>query len=134
MNPTCCKPKAQGLLFPTPDGLPQTNAPAWELTRLVHTQSPADSHFRTGGGLVTKLCQTLVAPWMAAHQDPLSRRLSWQKYWRGLPFPPPGDPHDPGIELRSPALQVYSFTPLALKNYLQAIQISLIIWHPVFLK
>ena len=26
-------------------------------------------------------------------------------YWSGLPFPSPGDLLDPGIELRSPALQ-----------------------------
>ena len=28
-----------------------------------------------------------------------------QEYWGGLPFPSPGDLPDPGIELRSPALQ-----------------------------
>ena len=27
-----------------------------------------------------------------------------QEYWSGLPFPPPGDLHDPGIESTSPAL------------------------------
>ena len=32
--------------------------------------------------------------------------LSKQEYWSGLPFPPPGDFPNPGIELRSPALQV----------------------------
>ena len=31
--------------------------------------------------------------------------LSRQEYWSGLPCPPPGDLPDPGIELRSPALQ-----------------------------
>ena len=33
--------------------------------------------------------------------------LSRQEYWNGLPFTPPGDPPDPGIELvflASPAL------------------------------
>ena len=30
------------------------------------------------------------------------------KNWSGLPFPSPGDPPDPGIELRFPALQVDS--------------------------
>ena len=28
-----------------------------------------------------------------------------QEYWSGLPFPSPGDLHDPGIESGSPALQ-----------------------------
>ena len=32
--------------------------------------------------------------------------LSWQEYWSGLPFPPPGDPPDPGIEPTSPAAPV----------------------------
>ena len=31
--------------------------------------------------------------------------LSRQEYWSGLPFPSPGDLPNPGIELRSPALQ-----------------------------
>ena len=33
-----------------------------------------------------------------------------QKYWSGLPFPPPGDFSDPGIEPTSLALQADSFT------------------------
>ena len=34
--------------------------------------------------------------------------FSTQEYWIGLPFPSPGDPPNPGIELRSPALQADS--------------------------
>ena len=38
--------------------------------------------------------------------------FSRQEYWIGLPYPPPGDPNPripkPGIEPRSPALQVDS--------------------------
>ena len=34
--------------------------------------------------------------------------LSRQEYWSGLPFPPPGDLLDPGIEPGSPALQADS--------------------------
>ena len=30
--------------------------------------------------------------------------FSRQEYWSGVPFPSPGDLHDPGIELGSPAL------------------------------
>ena len=43
-----------------------------------------------------------------AHQAPLSERFSRQEYWSGLPFPPPGDLPDPGIEPASPVLQVDS--------------------------
>ena len=38
----------------------------------------------------------------------LSMGFSRQEYWSGLPFPSPGDLPDPGIEPRSPALQVDS--------------------------
>jgi len=34
--------------------------------------------------------------------------FSRQAYWSGLPFPSPGDLPNPGIELRSPTLQVES--------------------------
>ena len=34
--------------------------------------------------------------------------FSRQEYWSGLPFPPPGDLPDPGIEPTSPALQADS--------------------------
>ena len=45
-------------------------------------------------------------PWTAARQAPLSMEFSKQEYWSVLPFPPPGDLSDPGIEpgsLASPA-------------------------------
>ena len=47
-----------------------------------------------------------------AHQAPPSMEFSRQEYWSGLPFPPPGDPPDSGIEPMSPALQVDS-SPLS---------------------
>ena len=47
-------------------------------------------------------------PWTIAHEAPLSAGLSRQEYWKGLPFPSPGDFPDPGIESRSPALQADS--------------------------
>ena len=36
--------------------------------------------------------------------------ISQQEYWSGLPFPPPGDLSDPGIEPTSPALTGRFFT------------------------
>ena len=61
-----------------------------------------------GGGLVTRLCPTLVTPWTVACQAPLSMGFSRQEYWSGSPFPSPGDLADPGIEPRSSALQADS--------------------------
>ena len=46
-----------------------------------------------------------------AHQTPLSMGFSRQEHCSGLPFPPPGDLSDPGIEPAppvSPQLQVDS--------------------------
>ena len=53
-------------------------------------------------------CPTLATPWTVARQAPLSVGFSRQEYWSGLPFPSPGDPPDPGVEPRSPALQADS--------------------------
>ena len=51
---------------------------------------------------------SLVTPWTAACQTPLSMECSRQEYWRGLPCPPPGDLPSPGIKPRSPTLQADS--------------------------
>ena len=54
--------------------------------------------------------ETLMTPWSAALQAPLSVGFSRQVYWSGLPFPPPGGLPDPGIEAGSPALQTDSLS------------------------
>ena len=54
-----------------------------------------------------------VASWTGAHQAPVSIGFSRQEYRSGLPFPPPGDLPDPGIEptcLMSPSLADGLFT------------------------
>ena len=48
-----------------------------------------------------QLCQTLCTLWTAAHQAPISMGFSRQEHWSGLPFPPPGDLPDPGIQTES---------------------------------
>ena len=58
--------------------------------------------------LVAQSCRLFVTPWTAAHQALLSMRFSRQGYWRGLPFPSPGNLPKPGIEPWSPALQADS--------------------------
>ena len=45
--------------------------------------------------------QLSATPWTVARQAPLSMGFSRQENWSGLPFPPPGDLPDPGIELAS---------------------------------
>ena len=46
----------------------------------------------------SSVMSNFATPWTVAHQVPLSLGFSRQEYWSGLPFPPPGDIPDPGIE------------------------------------
>ena len=55
--------------------------------------------------------------WTVAPQAPLSVEFSREEYWNGLPFPPPGNPPDSGIELESPALAEGFFTTTPLGKY-----------------
>ena len=60
--------------------------------------------------------QLLVTLWTEARQAPLPMGFSRQEYWSGLPYPPPGDPPDPGNEpmsFKSPALTGGFFTTSA---------------------
>ena len=58
--------------------------------------------------------QLFATLWTLACQAPLSMEFSRQEYWSGLPFPPPGDLPDPGIQptflLMFPALAGKFFT------------------------
>ena len=49
-----------------------------------------------------------ATPWTVARQAPLSMGFSRKENWNGLPYPPPGDLPNPGIEPRSPTLQADS--------------------------
>ena len=64
---------------------------------------------------VLQLGPTLSKPMdCVACQAPLPMGFSWQEFWRGLPFPSPGDLPDPGVEPVSPAspvLQADSLQP-----------------------
>ena len=57
-----------------------------------------------GGGLVTE-SDPFAITWSIAHQAPLFTGLFRQEYWSGLPFPPPRDLANSGIQSMSPALQ-----------------------------
>ena len=59
-------------------------------------------------GEVKVLVIEFAMPRTIACQVPLSMEFSKQEYWRGLPFPSPGDLPNPGIKPRSPALQADS--------------------------
>ena len=57
---------------------------------------------------VGQSCQIFVTPCTVACQVPLSFEFSRQEYWRGLPFPSPGDGPNPVIKPRPSALQADS--------------------------
>ena len=49
-----------------------------------------------------------VIPWTIAHQTSLSMKLFSQEYWNQLPFPPPGDLPNSGIEPTSVASPTFA--------------------------
>ena len=57
--------------------------------------------------------QLFATLWTVACQAVQSVGFSRQVYWSGLPFPPPGDLPDPGVEPLSPALAGRFFTTSA---------------------
>ena len=59
---------------------------------------------------VLSCIRLFATPWSVALQAPLSMGFPRQEYWSGLPFPPPGDLPDPGIEPVFPALADGCFT------------------------
>ena len=56
------------------------------------------------------MSDSFATPRTAALQAPLSMGFPRQEYWSWLPFPPPGDLPNPGIELTFPALAGGFFT------------------------
>ena len=50
------------------------------------------------------MSDSFVTSCTVAGHPPMSIGCSRQEYWSGLPFPPPGDLPDPGIEPPSPTL------------------------------
>ena len=66
--------------------------------------TPADP--LRGAGVCSGGCPVwlFATPCSVVHQDALSMGFSRQEFWSGLPFPPPGELPDSGIEPRSPAL------------------------------
>ena len=58
--------------------------------------------------LVAKSCQLFCNPMDCSWPGSLSMGFTRQEYWRELPFPPPGDLPNSGIEPRSSELQLDS--------------------------
>ena len=67
-----------------------------------------------------------ATPRTAARQAPLPLGFSRQEYWSGVPYPPPGDRPNPGMEPRSPTMWADSLPaePLGESSYLRYIHLS----------
>ena len=63
--------------------------------------------FNSSVSLLSRV-RLFATPWTLSHQVPLSMEFSRQEYWSGLPCTPLWNLPNPGIEPRSPTLQVYS--------------------------
>ena len=96
--------------------LPRTVILYREIFCLFSKQNGPFSWTSEVNGTSSLLC---CAVWCLTLCDPTdcsqpSASVPWgfsrQEYWSGLPCPPPGDLPNPGIELRSHALQVESFS------------------------
>ena len=72
------------------------------------------SHLLCVGVSPSVLSDSFVTRWTVTRQAPLSMEFSRQGYWSGLPFTPPGDLPDPGIELESLYRLSHQGSPLYL--------------------
>ena len=81
----------------------------YDIRRLLHSE--IQSFFLSDFIMLVLGAQSCLTLWpYVAHQAPLSVGFFRQEYLIGLPFPPPGDLPDPGIEPVSPALAGGFFT------------------------
>ena len=67
-------------------------------------------------GLLFSVSDSFATPWTVAHQAPLSMEFSRQKFWSGLPFPPPEDLPEPGTEPMSHASPALATDSLPLSH------------------
>ena len=63
-----------------------------------------------------QLCLLFATPGTVAPQAPLAMGFPKQEYWSGLPFPPPGDLPNPGMEPTAPALPALQVDSLLLNH------------------
>ena len=73
----------------------------WEFAQLMPILRVSEAVIKSLSRLVSQLPSLLssrsvmsdsfTTPWTVAHEAPLSMRFPRQEYWRGLPFPLPGD-------------------------------------------
>ena len=82
----------------------------------THTYKPGSPHQSESesDSEVAQSYQTVCDLWTVAHQAFPSTGFSRQEHWSGVPFHPPGDLLNAGIEPRSPTLQADALTSAPL--------------------
>ena len=92
----------------------QVESLVWEDSTCHRATKPVCHDYRACAPQQEKMLlscvQLCVTHCTEACQAPPSMKFSRQKYWSGLPCPPPGELPDPGIEPGSPALAGGFFT------------------------
>ena len=86
-----------------PTRLDGHRVPGWDPCVVQHL--PFSYLFHTWKWKWSRLVWLFATTWTVAYQAPPSMGFARRKYWRGLPFPSPGDLPNPGIELGSPTFQ-----------------------------
>ena len=94
------------------DALPVSGLHIWGVGLLTFSSRTVLESHRTYSALCTRACMLshsvvsnyFVTPQTVARQAPLSMGFSRQKYWSGLPCPPPGHLPQPRIKSMFPAL------------------------------
>ena len=92
----CCEGR------PPEEGLPKSQTLVWQI--------PSYQLLHCCFYLIPKSCLTLCDPMDYSLPGSSVHGISQQEYWRGLPFPSPGDLPDRGVEPAFPALTGWFFT------------------------
>ena len=101
-----CVVAAQGLISsPSSSHQILTGLEGHLLSRIFPSHTPWQLGVATCECSSPSHVQLFLTPWTVTRQAPLSMGFPRQKYWGGLPCPPPGDLPDPGIKPGSPALR-----------------------------
>ena len=102
-----CPPLSPGACLGLPRWL-NVKEPACQCRRSALTHLSTDAAVTISSHIPLHIrTHVLTCSAVCLHQAPLSMGFSRQEYWGGLPFPPPGDLPNPGIQavsLMSPAL------------------------------
>ena len=98
-------------------GIEHTSALWADSLPLSHLGSPQPRYMRVCVLSCFHHVRLVATLWTIAHQAALSMGFPRQEYWSGLPYSPPGDLPDPGIEPANPATPALQADSLPLSHW-----------------